>query len=708
MHRLNVDVSNDESCHHWLNKLNKDPINPQIRPHEVFDLIGGSGTGGLIAGLLGSMKLSVEKAMTEYLAIATLLFPVEKANNTVKLEEALKTLTSKDNGEKRSMIDSRNPPVQPSGNSFILGHVSVNVRGTIPVKFRTYRAKESLVDCEVWEALRATTADLDSFDDFFIGGEQYWGTSIGNGNPTQHLCDELRLVYPDKRADLVLSLGCGHPKTISLPKKNVNSAVDMYNTLLDLRKDCEKTNDAVFLHWSQQCPDSREASPYHRLSVDQGMQNMADLALNPTTGGTVVTHTKQYLRGYQQIRRVDAIVKILHGKIQQKSLAITSGQAPKIPCAPSPPVMTLMPSKRVLSLDGGGLFGLAEMLLLRDILGGDDQRPCEYFDLIAGSGTGGIFAILLGRFELTIRQARTVFELLFKPLAGQIRDGKTEDTQALTSAFSKEVLATIFAIEESKSTGSEQPRQSPMDVTMVPKEPLKCSTFVLCNALANMNAGRPRFLGTYRSLNCRDNVSVHDAILATTSGRSLFEDVTIQFSPLIYEVLGGTSYANNNPTYHLIEEAKRLWRGHAHPFVVSVGAGQVQQINLPGSYPKKTKEFFLALQEISSDCERTHEKLLRSIDPEFYHRFNVIQGLGNEGGGQWSFASLAETMQSDTVNMSALEQSRLDEIKTRLDAMLAEEVKAMSPESVAKKLRSLPAQPKTSSATPLSKQSVIS
>ncbi|KIM23637.1 hypothetical protein M408DRAFT_252540 [Serendipita vermifera MAFF 305830] len=34
----------------------------------------------------------------------------------------------------------------------------------------------------------------------------------------------------------------------------------------------------------------------------------------------------------------------------------------------------------------------------------DNMRPCEYFDLIVGSGTGGLIAIYLGRLKLTIKE----------------------------------------------------------------------------------------------------------------------------------------------------------------------------------------------------------------------------------------------------------------------------------------------------------------
>jgi patatin-like phospholipase/acyl hydrolase len=54
-------------------------------------------------------------------------------------------------------------------------------------------------------------------------------------------------------------------------------------------------------------------------------------------------------------------------------------------------------SLRLLSLDGGGVKGLASLLILKRIfrtlqkVDGLDEipRPCEYFDLIGGTSTGG-------------------------------------------------------------------------------------------------------------------------------------------------------------------------------------------------------------------------------------------------------------------------------------------------------------------------------
>ena len=65
---------------------------------------------------------------------------------------------------------------------------------------------------------------------------------------------------------------------------------------------------------------------------------------------------------------------------------------------------------KILSLDGGGVRGLSSLLILRDIMieienksgAADTPKPCEVFDLICGTSTGGLIAIMLGLLDMVI------------------------------------------------------------------------------------------------------------------------------------------------------------------------------------------------------------------------------------------------------------------------------------------------------------------
>lgn len=74
---------------------------------------------------------------------------------------------------------------------------------------------------------------------------------------------------------------------------------------------------------------------------------------------------------------------------------------------------------RVLSLDGGGVKGYSSLLILKRILRtiasesaleGPQPLPCDVFDLIAGTSTGGLIAIMLGRLHMSIDDCLKQYE----------------------------------------------------------------------------------------------------------------------------------------------------------------------------------------------------------------------------------------------------------------------------------------------------------
>jgi patatin-like phospholipase/acyl hydrolase len=77
--------------------------------------------------------------------------------------------------------------------------------------------------------------------------------------------------------------------------------------------------------------------------------------------------------------------------------------------------MDLTRPLRVLVMDGGGVRGLSEILMLKELMqrlqfqeeeamqrpkGGPLPQPWKYFDLICGTSTGGLLAIMLGRLRM--------------------------------------------------------------------------------------------------------------------------------------------------------------------------------------------------------------------------------------------------------------------------------------------------------------------
>jgi hypothetical protein len=80
------------------------------------------------------------------------------------------------------------------------------------------------------------------------------------------------------------------------------------------------------------------------------------------------------------------------------------------------------PPLRILSLDGGGVRGYSIFIILQELMHrtfveiegraprrNEIPRPADYFDLIVGTGTGGLIAIMLGRLRLDIDTCKDVY-----------------------------------------------------------------------------------------------------------------------------------------------------------------------------------------------------------------------------------------------------------------------------------------------------------
>lgn len=82
---------------------------------------------------------------------------------------------------------------------------------------------------------------------------------------------------------------------------------------------------------------------------------------------------------------------------------------------------------RLLALDGGGVRGVVSLLILQELMRRVQLRkklekeplPVDYFELAAGTSTGGIIGIMLFRLRMTATEAIAQYDIIaedvFKP-----------------------------------------------------------------------------------------------------------------------------------------------------------------------------------------------------------------------------------------------------------------------------------------------------
>ncbi|MCL7052240.1 hypothetical protein MKW94_011777 [Papaver nudicaule] len=69
---------------------------------------------------------------------------------------------------------------------------------------------------------------------------------------------------------------------------------------------------------------------------------------------------------------------------------------------------------RILSMDGGGMKGLATVQMLKQIEQGTGKRIHEMFDLICGTSTGGMLAVALGIKQMSLDECEEIYKKLGK------------------------------------------------------------------------------------------------------------------------------------------------------------------------------------------------------------------------------------------------------------------------------------------------------
>ncbi|KAH8926543.1 FabD/lysophospholipase-like protein [Atractiella rhizophila] len=305
---------------------------------------------------------------------------------------------------------------------------------------------------------------------------------------------------------------------------------------------------------------------------------------------------------------------------------------------------------RVLCLDGGGVRGLSELYILEQImeqlghqLFPDDPnpekkelRPCDYFDLMCGTSTGGLIAIMLGRLGMTTRQCIQVYEELAQRIfpdpsitekgLNAIKGLKSGvyafDSQNLENAI-VEMLALYAPDEDDKD-----PRNVPM------KDPdvnfrQRCRVLLTSTYQANIVA--PAYLRTYRTeLSPPAAMKIWQAARATSAAPMFFAPIEVDNTLYVDGGMG-----TNNPTSVAIDETKRIWGNDSQiSCLISLGTGSQPAVKGSGSYWQLLK----AMEQIVTDCSRVANQVKEQFQQErrrdHYHRFQV-EGLGTVGLAEW-------------------------------------------------------------------------
>ncbi|KAI4109374.1 MAG: hypothetical protein L6R37_000531 [Teloschistes peruensis] len=304
--------------------LFSDPMMKELentyRPCHYFDYIGGSSTGGLIAIMLGRLRMTVDECLEAYQRLSAKVF--EKPAN--RLMRSLNKYSSSTRRDSFQELFETLRPNQPSPNEQGTKFKSDAVRCrtivcsnrsdlsekiTAPYVFRSYQHTVRLPhepflyprnpgdssEFDIWEVARATSAAPSYFKsttlyeyrsviranesylkhDELMTTVRYFDAAININNPSMEVYNEVSLLNKSQESiELLLSLGTGNAKGNTTKAKH---------SLQSLQRELRDISNLV--HHKIVDASQKAAFSYYRWDVQGGLQDVRLDEWKPISSG---------------------------------------------------------------------------------------------------------------------------------------------------------------------------------------------------------------------------------------------------------------------------------------------------------------------------------------------------------------------------------------------------------------------------------------
>ncbi|KAG6848538.1 hypothetical protein H0H93_016158 [Arthromyces matolae] len=275
---------------------------------------------------------------------------------------------------------------------------------------------------------------------------------------------------------------------------------------------------------------------------------------------------------------------------------------------------TEQPPLRLLAFDGGGVRGISSLYILQAIMAkvskDPDVKPCKYFDMMCGTSTGGLIALMLGRLQMTIPECINLYTSLASDIFSANLPQRTWNFSKSGAYYKPDKFEQGLKKIIKERTGDENASMLDPDTTN------KCKVFVVAGRSQNLSAAAEHFR-TYRTRfpDPFAGCPIWQAARATSAAPTYLPPITIKN---IEFVDGGLRF--NNPSILMMGEVNAIFGIDAAGFGIarhiecflSIGTGMQPNIKIkaepsnPFGAAAYMKSLVDASVKIMTDTQATH------------------------------------------------------------------------------------------------------
>ncbi|CAE7067064.1 unnamed protein product [Rhizoctonia solani] len=277
---------------------------------------------------------------------------------------------------------------------------------------------------------------------------------------------------------------------------------------------------------------------------------------------------------------------------------------------------------RILSLDGGGVRGLSSLIIFREFIARLEKEPgatkpiipADFFDLIIGTSTGGIMALLFGRLRMSVDEVLDMYQTLSKQV---FHTGRISTAFHSCATLLKDGVPSMY--DESKleklikQTIAKRIKDQDAEALLEDLSPDSCRTAVVTARSAD--ATRPILMRSYAVPRDADpeKFKIWEAARATSAAPLYFRPMKAGVYKATY--LDGCVSSHCNPSWLAMQEAKQLWPKRKIGLFMSLGTGSPNKVALQAPM----RRFILGFIYLAANTVQVHEMAWR----EFKRKYEV-------------------------------------------------------------------------------------